>query len=157
MYIFIHRRTHGNMYVGVLLLSLWDTLSLIPLNLPWGDGSGCGLVGQGPGAGVPLASVGLELSLRKSCLERDAKSGHGSRCPKVQQWIFPKSGHGSRFPMALWQSVVRGNVPSDGRVERYVHAWRSANGGGSSLGSGHAVNYTDQHSTRSSPRLTPAV
>lgn len=34
MYIFIHTHTHKNMYAGVFLLSLFDTLFLIPLNLP---------------------------------------------------------------------------------------------------------------------------
>lgn len=121
-------------------MSLFDTLFLIPLNLPavprkgcastaWliGGGSGCKHLDQSPGGGFPLASVSLELFLRENCLEQDTKSSNGSR-----------------FPMASWQSVVRGDVPSDGGVERYVRVWRRADGGRSSLGSERAVNYTDQ-------------
>lgn len=57
--------------------------------------------------------------------------------------------------MASWQSMVRGNVPSDGRVERYVHVWRRANRGRASPGSDRAVNYTDQTLNQIIPKTHP--
>lgn len=114
-----------------------------------GDGSGCKGLDQSAGGGFPRASVGLELFRRENCLERDAKASIGSRCPKGQR--------GFRFPMASWHSVVRGNGPSDGGVERYVHVWRRANGGRSSLGSDRAVNYTDQTLNHVIPKTHPRL
>lgn len=68
-----------------------------------------------------------------------------------------KVQHGFRFPMASWQSMSRGNVPSDGGVERYVCVWRRANRGRSSLGSDGAVNYTDQTLNRVIPKTHPQL
>lgn len=73
MYLYTHSHTHTNTYAAVFLLRLFDTLFLIPLNLPavqtksafasraWhvaGDGSGSKCLDQSPGGGLPVALVG---------------------------------------------------------------------------------------------------
>lgn len=55
MYIFIHTHTHENMCAGVFLLTLLDTLFLIPLNLPAAPREGCGGTAW-PVAGMALAA-----------------------------------------------------------------------------------------------------
>jgi len=146
-------------YAGVFLLSLLAPCSsylstprqcqgtVVPAQPRGGDGSGCRRLDQGAGGGFPLASGGLELFLRENCLERDAKSSNGSR--------FPKAQRGFGFPVASWQSVARGNAPSDGGVERYVRGWRRTHGGRSPLGSDRAANCTDQTLSQVVPTARP--
>lgn len=110
---------------------------------------------------MPAQPGPLWAWLWRPMLEPESRRWVSSAISGLREGVLPRARckvqHGFRFPVASWQNISRGNVPSDGGVERYVCVWRRANRGRSSLGSDGAVNYTDQMLNGVIPKTHPQL